>query len=161
MTEVRADMIAVYVYRRDGDLVQFLQLRRTTQTGEYQQSWQIVYGAIEPGETATQAAYRELQEETALVPLDMFQAEIVETFYFRPYDYVTLMPVFGVRVGMDAVPRLNEEHDEYRWVALADVESHFMWRTQRECVAVVAEQILRPGLATPYLTVQRSEVSGW
>jgi dATP pyrophosphohydrolase len=160
MADVRSDMIAVYLYRRAPTL-EFLQLRRTSATGEYQHSWQIVYGGIEAGETASQAAIREIREETGLAPLSMFQAETIETFYFRPYDYVTLMPVFGAEVAADAVPQLNEEHDAYRWIAADDIDTHFMWRTQRECVAVVREQIERPGLATGYLTVRAGEVPGW
>ena len=95
MAVVRADGIAVYVYRRM-PLLEFLQVRRSAVAGEYEGSWQTIYGGIHPGETATQAALRELREETSLTPIRMWQVEYLETFYFRPKDYVAMMPAFAV-----------------------------------------------------------------
>ena len=153
MAQVRADGIAVYVYRHTGDTLDFLQLHRSTTTGEYQQSWQICYGGIHAGETAVQAALRELREETGLVPREMAQVEYVETFYFRPHDYVLLMPVFAVRVDAADAITLNDEHDAYRWVASGDVATHFMWRTQREALRIIEEEIRTPGLAAHLLRI--------
>ena len=84
MADIRADAVAVYVYRKALSGLEFLQLQRSESTGEYAHSWQICYGGIQPGETAVQAARRELSEETGLVPIRMFQADTLESFYFRP-----------------------------------------------------------------------------
>ncbi|MGN6367528.1 MAG: NUDIX hydrolase [Phycisphaerae bacterium] len=153
MPEVRADGIAVYVYRRVGSGVEFLQIRRTAATGEYQWSWQTVYGGVEAGETAVRAAVRELREETGLRPVRMWQVEFLETFYFRPHDYVLLMPVFGVEVKGDEGIVLNAEHDGYRWVGEGEVGEKFMWRTQREAIGVLLEELRAPGGASGYLEV--------
>ena len=106
MADVRADAVAVYVYRRMPG-VEFLQVRRSAATGEYQGSWQTVYGGVHAGETAMAAAVRELKEETGLVPVAMWQVEYLETFYFMVKDYVLLMPVFAVEVGREAAVVLN------------------------------------------------------
>jgi len=153
MAQVRADGVAVYVYRRSGALIEFLQLYRSAGTGEYQHSWQICYGGIEPGETAVQAALRELKEETALAPREMFQIEYLENFYFRLHDYVLMMPVFAARVEAADPIILNEEHTAFRWVSAADIPTHFMWRTQREALRIIEEEIRQPGLAMHLLQV--------
>jgi dATP pyrophosphohydrolase len=154
MSDIRADGIAVYVYRVQGGQLEFLQIHRTDATGEYQRSWQIVYGGIEAGETAVQAAVRELREETGLTPRAMFQAEYVETFYFRAKDYVLMMPVFAVEVAPTDTIRFNEEHDAARWVPVEAVAGQFMWRTQREALAIIVEEIRHPSLARGQLEIR-------
>ncbi|HEY4328999.1 MAG TPA: NUDIX domain-containing protein [Phycisphaerae bacterium] len=153
MPEVRADGVAIYVYRRT-PLFEFLQVKRTLNTGEYQQTWQTVYGGVEPGETAVQAALRELKEETALVPAKMWQVEYIETFYFMPHDYVLMMPVFAVEVPPSAPIQLNSEHDEFRWITEPRIENAFMWRTQREALAVILHMLKAPTPAIAHLTVK-------
>src|SRR5277367_2909960 len=104
MPDIRADAIAVYVYRRIKTGFEFLQIHRSAATGEYQHSWQTVYGGVEKlpsgkDETAVQAALRELREETGLAPIRMWQVEYLESFYFKPHDYVLVMPVFAAEVA--------------------------------------------------------------
>jgi dATP pyrophosphohydrolase len=160
MASIRADGIAVYVYKRSGDVIDFLQLRRSRNTGEYQHSWQICYGGIKDGETAVKAALRELKEETGLKPRAMHQVEYLEQFFFRPHDYVLVMPVFAVMVDAADPLTLNDEHSEYRWIASTDIETHFMWRTQREAIRIILDEILHPGLAASYLRVNL-QTEGW
>lgn len=152
MAVIRADGIAVYVYRRM-PLLEFLQVRRSAVAGEYEGSWQTVYGGILPGETATQAALRELKEETSLTPARMWQVEYLETFYFRPKDYVAMMPVFAVEVARDAVITLNEEHDAIRWIQEALLDNFFMWRTQREALHVLLDTLRNPGDTKRFLEI--------
>lgn len=144
MADIRADAVAVYVYRKALSGLEFLQLKRSESTGEYAHSWQICYGGIQPGETAVQAARRELSEETGLVPIRMFQADTLESFYFRPRDYVMVMPVFAVEVAADAVPMLNNEHTGCRWIPARLASGAFMWRSQREAVRIIQEQLTDP-----------------
>jgi dihydroneopterin triphosphate diphosphatase len=151
-----SDGIAVYVYRRHPkkkSALEFLQIKRSRATGEYQESWQIVYGGIEKNETAVHAALRELAEETALVPKLLFQVEYMEMFYFQHKDYVTVMPVFAAEVAFNASITLNHEHTDHRWVPLAQVAKQFMWRSQREAITVIVETLAHPGPALKLLTV--------
>ena len=158
MPDIRADAIAVYVYRRTPSGVEFLQIHRTDATGEYQRSWQTVYGGVEyrsggVKETAVQAALRELREETGLSPVKMWQVEYLESFYFKPHDYVLVMPVFAVEVKGDETITLNAEHDAFRWVPEKDVPAHFMWRTQREALQYLLEALHSPSDAAAFLLV--------
>ncbi len=66
---LRVGVIAA-VRRADGRLLAF---ERSDLSGE----WQLPQGGIEPGETPTQAAWRELQEETGL---DSEQVALVDEY---------------------------------------------------------------------------------
>src|SRR6478752_6163562 len=104
MPPIRADGIAVYPFRKSPThsarrpRYEFLQLLRSHTTGEYQHSWQVVYGGVKRKESATAAALRELKEETKLIPIRLFQVEYIESFYFMPHDYVLVMPVFAAEI---------------------------------------------------------------
>ena len=153
MASVRADLVAVYVYRRTSlGGMEFLQLRRTAQDS-CGNSWAVVYGGVEVGETAVQAALRELHEETGLSPCFLQQVEYLESFYLRSEDRVVVTPVFVAEVDAGAVVVVDGEHEEHRWVPSAQVPECFMWRTQRECIAIIEEQLRNPGAAAAFLTV--------
>jgi dihydroneopterin triphosphate diphosphatase len=154
LADLRADCVAVYVYRRrpDGGL-DFLQIRRTEDSLEHGAVWAVVYGGIEAGETAVQTALRELDEETGLRPHAMFQVEYLESFYFRQRDVVMLMPVFAVEVTGEPSIRLDADHDAYRWVPYEARDEQFLWRTQREAVDVIHQHLERPGQALPLLQI--------
>jgi dATP pyrophosphohydrolase len=163
MPDIRADGIAVYVYRRTpAHSIEFLQIRRSANTGEYQHSWQTVYGGIHRNpdgswkESATQAALRELKEETGLAPARLWQVEYLESFYFRPHDYVLIMPAFAAEVAYDAPITLNDEHDAHRWIAERDIPSHFMWRTQREALQYLLDALHHGSAAMRFLEVALS-----
>ena len=158
MPDVRSDLVAVYVYRRVNGIVELLQLHRSGSAGEYQQSWQIVYGGVEKpngkSETAVETALRELKEETGLTPISMWQVEYLESFYFMPRDYVLIMPVFAAEVSPQAAIALDSEHDAFRWVPEGQIESAFMWRTQREALVHLLAELHHAGPARPFLTIR-------
>jgi dATP pyrophosphohydrolase len=158
MPDIRADAIAVYVYRRIHTEIQFLQIHRSAATDEYQHSWQTVYGGIETlptgqKETAVHAALRELHEETNLTPRRMWQVEYLESFYFMPHDYVLVMPVFAVEIDPMAPITLNPEHDAHRWIPESQIDASFMWRTQREALRHLLDELHHPSAALPHLIV--------
>src|SRR4051812_5160568 len=98
MPAVRTDIVEVFVFRRlVGHGVEFLQLRRTP--APLAGSWQPVMGHVEPGETATAAALRELREETGYAPgsglLRFWQLELVNTFFLASLDAIMLSPGFA------------------------------------------------------------------
>ncbi len=154
MAKVKANRIAVYVYRSGPGGVEFLQLRRAAGSGDYAGTWQTVYGGIKSGETAIAAARRELKEETGLIPRQMHQVEYLEGFYHRARDRVTFLPVFAVGIVRSAKIALDAEHDDYRWVPLADVSSHFIWRVQRRAIAIIVADIIQGSPARDLLRVE-------
>ena len=68
--------VAVFVTRRSGSEV--LILHRVPEQGGY---WHVVAGGVESGETVTEAAERELQEETGLLARPAAGVEVVEYAY--------------------------------------------------------------------------------
>ena len=160
MPPIRADGIAVYPYRKvpsrstRSPRYEFLQLLRSHATGEYPQSWQVVYGGVKPKEPTITAALRELKEETNLTPIRLFQVEFLETFYFQPHDYVLVMPVFAAEVKPDAKITLNNEHTDSRWIPESKLKKHFMWRTQLEALTYIREQLHTPRASQQFLEIK-------
>ena len=85
------------------------------------QHWDFPKGMVEPGETALEAAIREVAEETTLTDLDFqWGHEYVET---GPYSrgkvaryYVALTS--SLEVSLPVNPLLGRpEHSEFRWVS--------------------------------------------
>jgi dATP pyrophosphohydrolase len=142
MPKIKSNRIAVYVYRKTPAGPEFLQLLRAPGQGDYGGIWSIVYGGIKSGETAVEAALRELREETGLKPTAFHQVEFLEMFYHRGRDRVNVLPVFAAAAPRNHKVVLNDEHSDFRWVPSADVEKSFLWRVQRQAIAIITEDIV-------------------
>jgi lipoyl(octanoyl) transferase len=100
------------------DRAQVLLLRRSPERGGF---WQPVTGHLEPGESPSEAAARELREETGFIvpvrPLDYRHAFAwgVE----RP-PRVARETVHLARVPAGTLPRLSDEHDAAQWLELPE-----------------------------------------
>ena len=127
---VRTDLVDVYVFKVVGGSVELLQLRRATEP--LNGTWQPVMGHIEAGETAIEAALREVREEVglALDPESLHPLEQVHPYFLPRQNAIMLSPRFAARVDATWTPTLNEEHSDWRWVTMADVETMFMWPGQ-------------------------------
>ncbi|GIW74479.1 MAG: hypothetical protein KatS3mg103_1001 [Phycisphaerales bacterium] len=196
MTTVRADLVTAYVLREPGpapggqaasqagDLVgdraavqgvgqgalqafELLQLRRLHPPARG--TWQPVMGHVEAGETAVQAAVRELGEEVGLRPgsrawRGFWQLEEVHPYFVAELDAVVLGPSFAVLVAQGWEPDLDAEpapparlgagdspacasHDAHRWVAGWQAAGAFLWPGQRRSVAEALELLATRGSA--------------
>jgi dATP pyrophosphohydrolase len=127
----------VFVVVRRGE--EFLVVHRTPGGGAY---WHGIAGGVESGESAAEAAERELREETGFAAQPV---EIAEPFVYlladEP-DYQALFP------GVDAVtvscflvdvppgwePQLNDEHDDYRWCSQDEAVELLYWPEPKELI---------------------------
>ncbi len=112
---IHAFIASLVAVRQTGAGPEILLLKRTqTLAG----AWCQVAGKIGPGETAWQAALRELREETGLTPETLYSADICEQFYEAARDAIVMAPVFVAFVDADAAVVLNPEHSDHGWMSL-------------------------------------------
>jgi dATP pyrophosphohydrolase len=128
------------IVRRGGD---FLVLHRAPQFDAY---WHVVAGGVEEGESALDAAVRELLEEIGLDartrladlgrPFAYSLAEESEAVRarFRPMQTDVPVDVFVADVEASWEPALNEEHDDYRWCTREEAAALLHWPEPREIV---------------------------
>ncbi|NTF32631.1 NUDIX hydrolase [Rhizobium skierniewicense] len=133
--------VSVVVIREaDGGHEVLLLRRNHTLIGE----WCQIAGGIEAGETAWQAALREVKEETGLTCLRLYSGDICEQFYEADRNTISLLPVFVGVVQSDAHVTINEEHSEYRWVSFAEAATMVPFAGQRNVLRhVEAEFVYR------------------
>jgi 8-oxo-dGTP pyrophosphatase MutT (NUDIX family) len=143
MTSVRTSLVDVYVLRLVGTSLECLALRRAPE-GRCPGSWESVHGHIEAAESPAAAAARELEEETGLVLLRLYNLSRVELFYQHRSDEVALIPVFAAFVPADAPVRLGPEHDGFEWLAPPSARARFAWPRERRALEDI-ETLLSEG----------------
>jgi 8-oxo-dGTP pyrophosphatase MutT (NUDIX family) len=127
--------VAIFVARRDRS--EILVVHRSPAQGGY---WHTIAGGIERGESAEEAARRELLEETGLAAARLVRArEAVEFAYslaeepaarrdlYEPGVSSVHVDCFLVDAPDDWEPALDWEHDGYRWCAAADAPDALRW----------------------------------
>ena len=139
-TLVKVRVVDTYVFRKIQNGYKFLMLKRA-ETKIYEHLWQGVAGKIEKGETAWQAAVRELKEETGLTPIRMFISDHVSTFYEENGDLINLVPVFGIETETKRIT-LSSEHSEYKWMDFEDAERTLAWNGQKKGIRTVYEMLI-------------------
>ena len=153
MTTIRTSLVDVYVLRMSGAALECLVLRRAP-GGRCPGSWESVHGHIEAAERPADAAGRELNEETGLTPLRLYNLSRVELFYQHRADEVALVPVFAAFVDPDAAVRLGSEHDSFEWLRPNAARQRFAWPRERRALDDI-ETLLGRGHAGPVDDVLR------
>lgn len=139
MTNLGLDHVDSYVFRREGNKILYLLLKRRQRT-QYGHLWQGVAGKKEGTETASEAVIRELKEETGLKPVRLVVLDHVTSFYQSFGDRVYLVPVFGVEVSTSRV-QLSREHTDFKWVNVAQAQALLAWKQQKEAIQVLHEML--------------------
>jgi dihydroneopterin triphosphate diphosphatase len=103
---------------------QFLLLKRKpVPTYQLDAFWQGVTGGVEEGESVAQTAYRELLEETSLIPKSIEAIDLVYSYAllpawrhrYKPEITTITEHVFVALVDSAQEPILSEEHTEFCW----------------------------------------------
>lgn len=149
-------LVSCFVIRPAGEGWEFLQLKRSP--GKFMgDTWQLVTGGIEDGESAVQAMLRELREEADITPVEFYQLDVVNTFFLARADTIYHSPMFAAFVPADVTVTINAEHTAYRWVPEKDIVSQVMWPGERTALAELKREILNNGPARPYLKIELPE----
>jgi len=142
---LRSNIVAVYVVRPAAERIELLMLQRP-EGHRFAGAWQTVGGHIEEkqGETAWQAALRELDEETGLPVERWFRIDRPETFYNPENDTIYFVPAFVALVAAATEPTLSDEHQAWRWVAPAEAAAMVNWAAMRDSLLLVGEALSNP-----------------
>jgi 8-oxo-dGTP pyrophosphatase MutT (NUDIX family) len=107
---------------------EFLVVLRAPERGGF---WHLPSGGVEPGETAAEAATRELYEETRLgAPVGALGLELSYPTSFGRMR----VDAFSAQAPDDWEPVLDEEHDAYRWCGLEATLELLAYEEPREAV---------------------------
>lgn len=165
---LRSDIVDVYVFRRGAiapdlsDGFEFLQLRRVGNT--LPGTWQPVMGHVENGETAADAAVRELAEETGISPnhglVNLWQLESVNTYFLASDDVIMMSPGFAAEISSNADLVIDEAHNAVRWIQPSQIDRQFLWPGQHRAIVEIQRFLLpHESAAKPFLQIDLSTVS--
>ena len=136
---IRSFFVSLVAVRRTEMSHEVLLLKRTgTLAGE----WCQIAGKIEEGETAWQAALRELEEETGLKPESFYSGDICEQFYEADRDAISIAPVFVAFINNSATVSLNHEHSEYRWLSFHEAREMVAFGGQRRVLSWIEDEFI-------------------
>ncbi|MGA2512068.1 MAG: NUDIX domain-containing protein [Candidatus Limnocylindrales bacterium] len=163
MSPFRPDLVDVWSFRSGGDApgrggsskpspsafvstLEFLLMRRSR--GRILPGlWQCVSGSLEPGESVTAGALRELREETGFGPGQIegfYDLDQVNQFHEPSVDAVLSSAVFAVRLVAGAEPVMSHEHESIRWVSPDRAFELVIWPAYRESIRRIVENLLDP-----------------
>ncbi len=153
MPRLRSNLVAVYIVRPAAAGPELLLLQRPV-GHRFAGDWQTVGGHIEErsGETAWQAALRELQEETGLAVRRWFRVDRPEVFYNPENDTIYLVPAFAAAVAAGAEPRLSDEHCARRWTPPTEAAAIVRWQAVRDSILLVGGALRNPERPQPGVT---------
>lgn len=132
---IKSYSIAAYICRIKHGICQHLIVQRTP--GQLGETWQMISGLVENGETAVQAALREIKEETGLIPERFYSANVLESFYEIQNNCIALVPVFVGFVSVDQQVCLSCEHQQYRWITADEAKDFLIFPHQIETIRTI------------------------
>jgi len=148
---VRCKGIAVVLLKKIDHQCQVLLLKRASTI--LRDAWCYIGGSIEKGEKAWQAALREIQEETGITSVSLYNSNKFDQFYSSADDYIYLAPIFVGYVNEMQDVIINYEHKEFKWLSFKEakemvtlpgnddvlefIERHFAMRSPSEWLRVV------------------------
>lgn len=150
---ISCTQVETHIFRRRGKRLEVLLIRRSPERS-LAGVWQPVTGGIERGESAMEAAAREVHEETGLRPIRWWALEYMAMFYDAARDHVRVAPVFAAEVAWADPVKLSHEHDRYAFLPMAKAREQVLWATQRRALEAIGEAALSgsPGGAAREIT---------
>ncbi len=154
MAKIVSKTVSLYLFKVEAGRPWYLLLRRGPDS-KLPGAWQAVHGHVESGESSSQAAARELIEETSLSAISLWSVDYVERVYDPRADEIRLVPCFAALVAGEV--KLSNEHDASRWLSSREAANLFTFENQRAAIEIVNRDIgqvlARGGEPNPFLRV--------
>jgi len=142
MSAIVCRIIEVCVFKREEGVPKYLLLRRSNNDHIYPGIWQLVTGTMKEGESAVNAAVRELAEESGLRPRRFWVAPHVSSFYVAVDDTMHMSPLFAAEVSDSDHLRLSVEHQAFGWYPYEEAREMLVWPGQRRGLKIVQQYIV-------------------
>ncbi len=98
--------------------------------------YHCVHGKIREGETAWQAALREMKEETGLKPSRFWVLDGTSSFYEAREDRMNIVPVFAAEVKTDKII-FGKEHCSYEWLPVEEAVEKVAWENHKKSLQIL------------------------
>jgi dATP pyrophosphohydrolase len=144
MPRIVSDIADAFVYRTINARPQFLLLLRRP-NGPLGGAWQAIHPRVDPDESAVEAALREVQSTTQLMPIAVYSADFVSQFYDHRTDTIVLSPAFAVEVSHHARIELAPSFSDHAWCDLEETTARLPWTAQRWAVRHIYDVIAMGG----------------
>lgn len=144
MPQITSHTIQAHAVRFNLELNRYemLILKRSPSARLYADTWQVVTGRVEHGETAFAAALRELKEETSFVPLKAWTVPYVASYFVTGKDEIGMAPVFAFLVDYHAEVVLSDEHSQCLWIEFDEIEKYVPIPSHSEATKVFEKFVL-------------------
>ena len=110
-----------FVFRKDGQRTMFLLLKRKSRARKDASEYDLPKGHIEKGESAIEAARREILEETGIKPQFIpFFSESTHYFFFSGGQRISKGVKFFLAQTGSASVTISDEHSGYEWAECDD-----------------------------------------
>ncbi len=140
-TPIRSTGIAVVLLKRFHNDYKVLLLKRATPV--LQDVWCYIGGSIEEGETAWQAARREIKEETGITEVSLYTSNRFDQFYSPNENYIYIAPIFVGYVSDEQDVFLNYEHSEYKWLNFSEAAEHVTMPGNEEALTFIEKHFVK------------------
>lgn len=111
---IKSTGVAAVLIKEINDMYHVLLLKRTSH--HLHNIWCYIGGGIEEEETAIEAVYREIAEETGITELVLYSSNQFDQIFSPQENYIYIAPVFVGFVHQEQPVILNDEHSEYQWL---------------------------------------------
>lgn len=133
------------VLRFEQGIPQYLLLHSPSSARAKKDFWYFPKGRIEQGESETQAALREIAEETGLSDVDLvpgFQEE--SHYYFQAEgDKISKTVVFFIGVTKEKDVRISSEHSGFIWLPYEKARKTIRFPTARDVLDKARDFLLK------------------
>jgi 8-oxo-dGTP diphosphatase len=103
-------------------------------------TWSVPGGKLEKNETLQNCAIRELREETG-ISVDPSQVHFVSTLYFQKQEVGIVYHMFQVEIAEIPHVQVSDEHQDYKWAILQDLDALPLISGAKEAFAVYQRKL--------------------